>query len=849
MLKKYSFELVLTLIGLVLGLPGIAKAVSLEIIYKGEQTVDMCVHNSISRNRQKFILKRGSSEINEWFYQSAPAPAELYYSDEYSTPPFSSHTYTVFGYWSTNGIDWLDDGTDIQNVDTSVMSGTLHNDNDWENILDRGTVYWDTGGADYAVSSVNVADGELGIYDSTVWLNDSWNCLRATGPGTITAEDAAFTSNTSEGGTVEFENQSDLDGETIKHCTFQSVDLTIKNSVGVEVEESGFNGCQITTDSNSSNTVFNACTGSYDLSLKGDNETVQDCTGIGELYLDGNNHSVLRNELRNMEARGNSCTIQDNTFSSAAYTWIKFDLYGDDNHVLENTLEHREADSGYPMLRILGDGNTVEKNDITEYVAGAGAWGNGINIQGGDNNTVQLNRIIGLISNGSTNNFGITLDDATGNLVKKNTIKNCQDGIDLGSPNPASTNNIENNAISSTTRAAIDVGDGCDDNVIVYNHIWDASAGMYISGDGNGIHENIISDCSYRGIHLLAGAANTWVYNNVFRDNTSQAADNGSGNIWNKPKTAVNSNIVGGPYLGGNYWDTYTGHDTDGDKLGDTPYSINGSAGTSDGLPLIYVTMPSPTPGPTPSGLGTVVSGDYNGDGKADLAIFRAASGLWAIRGITRTYFGAENDLPVSGDYNGDGTADIALFRGAAGLWAVRGVTRVYFGGSSDSPVAGDYNGDGNCDIGIFRGSSGLWAVRGVTRSYFGADSDIPVSGDYSGDGSVDIALFRGSAGLWAVRGVTRTYFGGSDDLPIPGDYNGSGSRSPAIFRESSGLWAVRSVTRLYFGATGDRPVPANFSGSAADDIGIFRPSSGLWAVRGITRVYFGSSADIPVTR
>ena len=30
-----------------------------------------------------------------------------------------------------------------------------------------------------------------------------------------------------------------------------------------------------------------------------------------------------------------------------------------------------------------------------------------------------------------------------------------------------------------------------------------------------------------------------------------------------------------------------------------------------------------------------IVSGDYDGDGFADIAIFRAASGLWAIRGIS----------------------------------------------------------------------------------------------------------------------------------------------------------------------------------------------------------------------
>lgn len=46
-------------------------------------------------------------------------------------------------------------------------------------------------------------------------------------------------------------------------------------------------------------------------------------------------------------------------------------------------------------------------------------------------------------------------------------------------------------------------------------------------------------------------------------------------------------------------------------------------------------------------------------------------------------------------DYNGDGTSDIAVFRKDSGLWAVRGITRAYFGGSADSPVPGDYDGDG----------------------------------------------------------------------------------------------------------------------------------------------------------
>jgi len=157
-------------------------------------------------------------------------------------------------------MDWLDDGTDIKDVDTAIMSGTLHNDIDWQNLLGRNTVWWDS--AEYTVSCVNVADGDLGIYNTTVRLNDSAYSLKATGPGTITAEGVTFTSTTSAGGEVEFESQSDLSAESIKECTFQSVDLTITNSAGVEIKDSGFNDCQVTTNSNSSGTTFNNCTGS-----------------------------------------------------------------------------------------------------------------------------------------------------------------------------------------------------------------------------------------------------------------------------------------------------------------------------------------------------------------------------------------------------------------------------------------------------------------------------------------------------------------------------------------------------------------------------------------------------------
>ncbi len=249
---------------------------------------------------------------------------------------------------------------------------------------------------------------------------------------------------------------------------------------------------------------------------------------------------------------------------------------------------------------------------------------------------------------------------------------------------------------------------------------------------------------------------------------------------------------------------------------------------------MAFITIPS------------VPAADFNGDGTGDLAVFRPASGLWAIRGLSRFYFGAAGDYPVPLNYNNSSAAVAAIFRNSSGLWAVRGSTRIYYGKSGDSPVIGDFSGDGLDEIGIFRSSSGLWAVRNRTRLYFGSAGDIPVPGDYNGDGTADPGIFRNSSGLWAIRGITRSYFGGSSDLPVPADYNGDGGQDIGIFRSSSGLWAIRSITRSYFGSSNDIPQPFNATGDGSDKICVFRPASGLWAIKGISRIYYGGAGDMP---
>ena len=284
---------------------------------------------------------------------------------------------------------------------------------------------------------------------------------------------------------------------------------------------------------------------------------------------------------------------------------------------------------------------------------------------------------------------------------------------------------------------------------------------------------------------------------------------------------------------------------------GSTTWDCYAYRGVDIELDRIFPPSPTPTCGPTISQPGFLLTGgDYDGDGSSDPAVFRGSTGLWAIRGVTRSYFGTVDDLPVSGDYNGDGTTDIALFHPSSGLWAIRGISRVYYGSAIEFPCPSDYNGDGSADIAVFRGESGRWAVRSITRVYFGGSNDRPIPDDYTGSGTANIAMFRPADGLWALRDISRVYFGAADDWPLPGDYDGDGSADIGIFRpRSGGLWAVRGVTRLYFGNCLDWPVPADYRGQGVDDITIFRHSSGLWAVEGITRAYFGAGDDIPVTR
>ncbi len=259
---------------------------------------------------------------------------------------------------------------------------------------------------------------------------------------------------------------------------------------------------------------------------------------------------------------------------------------------------------------------------------------------------------------------------------------------------------------------------------------------------------------------------------------------------------------------------------------------------------------------------------DFDGDGKADLAVWRGAASNWLVlksanNQLQTTLWGASydpyNDVAVPGDYDGDGKIDIAVFRRQTGIWYIvnssTGAFRAQaWGVFTDTPVPGDYDGDGKCDIAVWRGAESKWMILrssdnteqdAIWGASYAPYNDVPVPADYDGDGKCDVAVWRPLDGGWYVirssnGSIFAQAYGQAGDTPVPGDYDGDGKCDLAYWRGALSTWSIlrssNNTTQTASWGTSlapynDIPVPADYDGDGKFDIAVWRQGDGTWYV------------------
>jgi hypothetical protein len=292
-------------------------------------------------------------------------------------------------------------------------------------------------------------------------------------------------------------------------------------------------------------------------------------------------------------------------------------------------------------------------------------------------------------------------------------------------------------------------------------------------------------------------------------------------------------------------------------------------------------------PLPIPATDDGAAPADYDGDGRIDLGFKDPTTGVWYIayaRDATTGWdfvhwseehegYGGSDAHPVPADYDGDGRADLAIKTddghwyidyAADGFvgWNVWGLPG--YGGPDAHPVPADYDCDGRVDLAV-KTDQGEWKIDyqangfgqwdwppyGTIQRYGGPHAH-PVPADYDGDGLVDLAV-KADGGIWQIdfsgNGLNgfdwpphgkRNNYGGADAHPVPADYDGDGIADLAV-KTDDGVWKIDYArngfslngsfdeTHSGYGNADAQPVPADYDGDGIADLAVAGNSCDTW--------------------
>jgi len=326
------------------------------------------------------------------------------------------------------------------------------------------------------------------------------------------------------------------------------------------------------------------------------------------------NNSFTDNRYAGIVGFASNLSVHKNSLKNASFGAY---IFGPDAIVSDNTITNNNY---VALYSIYGENMTVEKNSFNDNLNGFACSGDNLTFR---ENTVRNNQEVGVIfqSNGATcdgniisQNYDNVISTGPNTTITGNTITDTKDEYGYGirtegehttiSENTLYNNGYGimcyehdgkaiNNSVYSSVRYGILLGD--DNGTISNNIVRNTNLyGIGCFGNNSQAHNNIVTD-AYFGIGILDTFNNTSVIGNQINGSTRDdlmilcnyyyepitgpgvgeiynnyfgGANNigGYGNLsvysykWTNPSSPERgTNVVGGPFIAGNYWSNPTG--------------------------------------------------------------------------------------------------------------------------------------------------------------------------------------------------------------------------------------------------------------------------------------------------